>query len=221
MPKIDAGPTIQGMDKLLSNVAFGIARGLTQVAKLSADTVTAGLQTTFDRPNPFTMQSVALTPATKDSLVATVFVKDAQAKYLELEETGGTRSPQPGSPINLPVDLATNAYGNIPRGKIANLKARKDVFVANGKGRSVHLPPGIYQRAEVGKRRDGSRGTKGALQSIAGLRTATSLRLLVAFDRHADYAPRFNFEATITDMVQSRASAILEQSINDAIRSMR
>ena len=121
MPTIDAGPTIQAMDKLLSNVSFGIARGLTQVAKTSAQSVTAALPVEFDRPNPFTMQSIAFTPATKDTLVSTVFVKDAQARYLDLEETGGTRTPMPGSPINIPVDLKTNAFGNIPRGKIAQL----------------------------------------------------------------------------------------------------
>jgi hypothetical protein len=135
MAKIDAGPTIQAMDRLLNNVAFGIARGLTQVAKLSATTVTAALPTDFDRPNPFTMQAVSFTPATKDNLVATLFVKNAQAVYLELEETGGTRTPQPGSPINIPVDLKTNQYGNIPRGRIAALRAGK-AFVSNGKGRT-------------------------------------------------------------------------------------
>lgn len=220
MTRIDAAPTLQAMDRLAGNIAFGVARGLTQVAKLAQQNVTASLPREFDRPNPFTMQAVSFTPATKDSLVATVFVKDAQAKYLELEETGGTRTPQPGSPINLPVELQTNAYGNIPRGKVAQLLARKDVFIANGKGKTAKLPPGIYQRITPKR----SRTAKGALRGKASTASAPAqrgLKLLVAFERRAAYKPRFGFQANVINTVQTQALAILTESVADALATAR
>jgi hypothetical protein len=220
MPKIDAGPTIQSMDRLLNSVAFGIARGLTQVAKLSATTVTAALPADFDRPNPFTMQGISFTPATRDSLIATVFVKDAQAAYLELEETGGSRTPQPGSPINIPVDLKTNAYGNIPRGRIAALKASGRTFIANGKGKNPKLPPGLYARPKYQKT-GYSVGRPAKGQTRPKVHVAMKDDLLVAFDKRAAYKPRLGFEASVTSTVSSQGSAIIERSVADAIATTR
>lgn len=214
MPKIDAGPTIQAMDRLLANVAFGIARGLTKVAQAAAADIKRSLPTTFDRPNPFTLQGVTFSPATKDTLVSTVFVKDQQAAYLEIEETGGIRAPRPGSPINLPVDLRTNAYGNIPRGKIAQLLARKDVFVASGKGRNAALPPGLYQRLPASKR---GRGRK----RVSRANRKAQLELLVAFEKRAAYKPRFGLETSVAAFVATQGASIVEKSLADAIASAR
>ena len=52
-------------------------------------------------PKSFTVNSVVAKPATKSTLSAMVFIKDKQAAYLALEETGGTREPK-GTALVLP-----------------------------------------------------------------------------------------------------------------------
>lgn len=208
------------------NLRFGIARGLTQTAKQSSDGVKAQLPAIFDRPTPFTQNAIAITPANKTTLTAAVFVKDIQAKYLEMEESGGTRTPQPGSPINIPVAQRVNQYGNIARGALGRVRQQPGVFVSNGQGRTAHLRPGIYLRPTVGTRRDGSKGSKGPVRqggkgkAIGGraARGATGLKLLVEFERTAVYQPKFGFRDRVTKIVNANLKANIAASITEAMR---
>lgn len=211
------------------NLKFGIARGLTQVAKFASEKMTQQLPEIFDRPTPFTQRAMGFAPASRTKMEARVFVRDVQAQYLAKQETGGTRVPKPGSPINVPVGININRYGNIARGGITRKRVRPDTFVSNQKGRTKHLPPGLYQRAKRTKRRDGTWGTGGALRQggkgkkLGGkaARGATSLKLLVAFERQAQYEPRFRFHERVEKIVQANAKRIVSASIADAMRTMK
>jgi hypothetical protein len=184
---------------------------------------------TLDRPTPFTQSGIAIIPATRENLTAWVIVKDIQSRYLEIAETGGQRAPKPGRPITVPVDQPVNAFGNIPKGKIKSLVQRSDVFVSTGKGRTAHLPPGIYARPKRGKRRDGSSGTKGALKlkgagkKLGGsaARGATTLSFLVALERTASYRPQLGFRANVTKTVRAVIGPTLRASVRDAIATAR
>jgi hypothetical protein len=201
---IDPQPTLADLAAANKQVRFGLARGLTQVAKDASAAVKQSMPTRLDRPTPFTLAGPAIQPATRDNLQSMVLIKDVQAAYLLLEETGGERSPQRGSPINIPVDQRTNAYGNIPRGTIARLRQRSDVFVSSGAGRAAKLPPGIYQRAKATKR--------GA---------AKGPKLLIAFERAARYQPRLNFRATVVDLVSRTGLDTIAKSIASAFDTAR
>jgi hypothetical protein len=174
---------------------FAIAKALTQVAKDAQQAVTASMPVKFDRPTPFTMKAMAIKPATKTRLESTVFVKDAQAKYLLMQEKGGTRTPQPGSPIVTPVAQRTNAYGNISRGAIAREKARSDTFATK---------TGLYRRP----------GGKGNKKGVAP-------KLLISFHKRADYQPRFGMQDTVKRSVQSGFKGRLEAALEAALRTSR
>jgi hypothetical protein len=182
---------------------FALARALTLTAKDAAKDVTDALPQIFDKPTPFTKRSIAITPATAATLQSVVFVKDIQAGYLALEETGGTRGPKPGAPVTLPVNIRTNVYGNIARGRIAKEVAKPDVFVAAGKGLTRHLPPGIYQRRKA-TRRAGARAPK----------------LLVALEPKATYRPRFGMKkrvrATVLRVFDSRFTESARKALETA-----
>ncbi|TDH58250.1 hypothetical protein E2C06_33595 [Dankookia rubra] len=60
---------------------------------------------------------MAIKPATKRELVAEVFVKDRQAEYLALQETGGTRQPAKQALVIPGKDASLNSYGNLPRAR--------------------------------------------------------------------------------------------------------
>lgn len=216
-------------DRVDRNLKFAIARGLTQTARFASEEMTKQIPQIFDRPTPFTKRAMAFTPATRSSQEARVFVRDVQAQYLMRQEKGGTRMPEPGSPINVPVGINLNRYGNIARGNIGRKRQRPDVFVSRGTGKTQHLPPGLYQRAEVTRRRGGAKGTGGPLRQggrgkkVGGkaAKGATSLKLLVSFERAASYAPRLGFRDRVERIVKDSLRQNIVDSIADAMRTMR
>jgi hypothetical protein len=200
------------------NLRFGIARGLTMTAKQTSQKLSTEMPSIFDRPTPFTRQAFAITSATKSTMKASVFVKDLQAQYLQLEETGGARAPQPGSPINLPVEQRTNAYGNIARGAIGRAKQLPNTFVSNGSGRTGHLPPGLYQR--LGNAKVKGKGSRRGRKVTTGRgKQKTRLKLLVAFEKQAAYQPRFGFATRAPAAANGVLKANIESSIAEAMRS--
>jgi len=226
---IDTAATLRGLDRAAKQISFGVARGLTRTAQAAAKQVTADMPKRFDRPTPFTRAGVSQIAAKPVELVAYVFVKDLQAEYLLLEETGGTRRRVPGKPVTLPATIRVNAYGNIPRGAIGKLRASDDVFFADGRTNETrHLSPGLYQRPKRGKRRlrnGGNIGTKGALRfggagkAVGGAKAkgATTLRLLVALGRQATYKPRFQFRQTVVETARRAARDTIAASIAEAL----
>lgn len=173
---------------------FALALALTSLVKDAQASVTRTLAIYFDQPTPFTKGGIGILPATKDIPVAQVFVKDVQAAYLGIEETGGVRTPQPGAPVILPVQISVNTYGNIPKGALKRERAKPNTFAAPKGGA---LPPGIYRRA----------GRK--------------LRLLAAVEPRAKYAPRFHFVETVTETVKRLAPQRLREAIAKALATAR
>ncbi len=209
--------TISGADAKLAlaqrQVPFAMAMALTALAQDGRAAAIASLPQRLDRPTPFTMQAVGIAPATKASLQSVVFVKDRQATYLAMQETGGTRTPAPGAPINLPVGQRPNQYGNIPKGAIRRAKARDDTFVANGQGTTAHLPPGLYKRAAKGRRRKAAKGSAG--------KAGGGLQLLVAFERQAKYTPRLGFVETVRAEVDRRTAERVREAVARALATAR
>ena len=210
MALVDPRRTIASMERAETNIRFGIARGLTRAAQEASADVKKAIPAKFDRPIAFTQNATAITPAKREDLTAVVFVKRIQAGYLLMEETGGVRTPKPGSPINIPVQQRTNAYGNIPRGAIGRLRAKPDTFVASGKGDTRHLPPGIYQRLKP---------KKGQRRKTAAI--APGLKLLVAFEKRAEYKPRFGFRVTVLSSARAKAPGLIAASVRQALLTAR
>ena len=138
-------------DVARKQMPFAIAMTLTTVAKAAQADVTADLPSIFDRPTPFTRHAIAMQPARKDALTATVFVKDVQARYLGVQETGGPQvlhgrallQPKPGAPLN--------AYGNLSKGRTKALTSKPNVFVGWVKPASGQPIWGFWQRPKRGR----------------------------------------------------------------------
>lgn len=173
---------------------FAAARALTDAARDAAQTITVALPSIFDRPTPFTTRAIAVMPARKETLTAQVFVKDIQAKYLELEETGGTREP-PETALIVPVDIALNPFGNIPRGALKRLAGggRSQVFVGKVKGVG-----GFWQRGPH-----------------------HSIRLLAAFVAEEHYKPRFDFRRRVVAAATKSFPRFLEERLKAALATAR
>lgn len=174
---------------------FATAQALTDTAKAAAVTLGGELESIFDRPTPFTKRGIGATSAKKSTLTATVFVKDRQAKYLELQELGGTRSPS-GKALVLPgKGMKLNSYGNLPRAAVARLRGE-----AAQRGRGTHDAGVAYI---AGARAPG--GVGGYFRREGGHR----LTRLIAFAGKAEYGPRFGF----TERVEAAAAGLFETHI--------
>lgn len=178
----------------LKQMPFATANALTEVAKAVQGEITSAMPAIFDRPTPFTRSGFAIKPAHKGDLVAEVFARDIQGRYLRLEETGGEREPAKTALV-IPVDIGRNQYGNIPRGALQRLKGRGKaaVFVGTVKGIG-----GFWQRGPF-----------------------HSIRLLAAFEPRAQYRPRFGYHARTAAIVGRTFGPALGRRLAEALATAR
>lgn len=158
-------------------IPFATAQALNATAARVAQAETAALAETFKDPTPFTLRGMAVLKARKTDLVARVIMKDTQAKYLESYLDGGPQYLGSKRAILKPVDIKLNAYGNIPRGKLAQLKARGDIFIGpvTIHGQTIN---GVWLRPSVSKT-GGGHGRRGVTKTKAA---PGRLTLLIRFD---------------------------------------
>lgn len=201
--RADFRPLTRGLNELAQRqVPFATARALTDMANAAAVANRRALPSIFDRPTPFTRNSVAVAPARKDRLVARVYVKDRQAEYLQLQETGGTREPErskhggsgSGQALIMPKAVRRNAFGNIPFRGLAALKRQKDVFV----GKTPAGTGGFFRRLADGV-----------------------LQPLVLFVRQARYKPRFGFRDRSIKTARAVMTPAFRQALAKAIATAR
>lgn len=200
---ITVSPQLQRLSRNLDDLArrqlpFATARALTSTAQLAAGAVTRQLPTIFDKPTPFTQRAIGMERATRGSLQARVFVKDVQAGYLRLQQTGGVRKPAKKALV-LPVAMKLNSYGNMPKGAFQRAKARPNTFV--GKMGGVG---GLWQRPAKSK----SSKNQG-------------LTLLAAFEPAANYKPRFDFDGRVARVVQAAIGPAFRAELAQAIATAR
>ena len=125
------------------HLPFAMAKGLTKLGQLVKEEEIQEMKRVFDRPTPFTLNSLKLTPAKKDRLSATVWFKDPPRlgmgqHYLEPQVYGGSRELKrlekllkmkhlmPGAGAKL------DAYGNITRGQITQVLSVLKAFNTAG-----------------------------------------------------------------------------------------
>lgn len=138
-------------DFIQRQVPFAIAQGINRTAQRVAEGEEENLAGTLVNPSPFTMNSVGVKRAKKSSPTAVVYMKDIAAGYLEPFETGGVHKLNSRALLN-PKNLRLNQYGQLPRGTLAALKGRPDVFIGAVKTASGETINGVWQRPTNTKR---------------------------------------------------------------------
>ncbi|WP_052402603.1 hypothetical protein [Muricoccus aerilatus] len=180
----------------VKQLPFVTAVALTSVVKLAQVAEQRALPSVFDRPTPFTGRGIAIQSASKAAPTAAVYVRPAQAAYLILEETGGTRRPAKRA-IVMPAAAPKNAYGNLPRNALSRLKGRKDVFVGqvNGVG-------GIWQRPPRAKSRQSAK---------------IAPKLLIGFEDLTKYQPRFGFKPRAVQAIKAGLSPAFREAVRKVL----
>ena len=173
--------TITGIDQALQTIQAFSARRLaaakataaTRVALLARDQIRAEMARVFDRPTPYTLNSLFVRPATAANPSAVVGVKDDSAlatppaKVLGAEVRGGARRQKrlevalrmaghmpagwyvvPGAGAKL------DAYGNWSRGQIIQVLSQLRITLTAGYTRNMSWTP---RKAIAAQRRAGGR----------------------------------------------------------------
>lgn len=209
---------------------FAIATALTATAGRAGLDWQDEMRKRLDRPTPFTVNSVAVKPARKSNLVATVLVKDIASNYLEPFVDGGPHFLGGKRGLLTPKNVPLNAYGNLSKGKLAALKARQGVFIGPVTFKNGQTINGVWQRGQVGTRRGrllraGKYGTKGAnnLKSNAakGLTALTTLKLLIRFNDPQPVKQRLDFQGRAEAAVRKHFEAEFAKAFTHALATAK
>lgn len=175
------------------------------INKIAFDIQTAertNIGQTFKSPRPFTVRSVLVDRAVKQSLTATVYVRPEVARYLLPYETGGQHwLPGRGVTLMEPEHVGLDQYGQLRKGTTARLKAKRSVFVGPVQTKDG-VVNGFWQR----------------LKAKAG---EPRLRLLIRFGDNREVTKRLGFQSRAARMVQAGFSQAFADAIDKALASAR
>lgn len=215
--RVDMRSFTRGLNDLAQRqVPYARTLMLNDLGRQVAAAETAGIDETFDNPTPFTERAFTYTPASKAKPVVVVFAKDIQAAYLEPFGDDGDHRQVLGSKraILTPKTVQLNAYGNIPKGKIAALRGRPDVFIGGVKTKAGVIN-GVWQRQTMAQRNRRRRKVGLPAQPTGGL------KLLVRFTDPVELPQRLHFEDRAMRLVRAAAPAAWNRAWDRAWSSRR
>lgn len=246
---------IKGMKELQASLAgfsdrrmqAAIATALTRTAMQVREQVRAKMSSVFDRPTPYTLNSLFVRTATADKLQASVWVKDdsattkggtAATKYLLPQIDGGQRRakrferalqmagalpqgwcvvPGPGAKLD--------SYGNVSNGQIIQILSQLRITLTAGHTRNMPLPTKGNERKVINaQRKAGGRyfvikpGTKGAKPGIYRREfIGNNITPIAMFVRAPSYAARFDFDAIAAGIANERLQPNLDSAIAESV----
>jgi hypothetical protein len=173
---------------------FAAAQACTALAKQVQTEERQALARVFDRPTPFTVNSVGVKAARKTQPEAVVFIKDIAAAYLAPYEEGGVHKLIGAGKtwLNPKDKTLLNQYGNLSKTALTRLKHRGDTFIGTVKTKQGERIGGVWQRPYIRP----NQNIRGRSKVPAGSNTTGRLKLLVRFGdallvrQHFDYRTR-------------------------------
>jgi len=203
--------------KLKKQIPFATAQALTSVARKIEAAQKTALSRKLENPTPFTVKAVGSTGARRDNLVAKVFVRDIAAGYLEPFEFGGHHKLNSQALLN-PKNIKLNKHGNLTRNKMAQLKAKPEVFVGDVGGVN-----GVWQRKKTSK---GKKVAKRRKRSANGTRRPPrqkkrAPKLLIRFGDALPVHPVLGYRERSETMAANLIKTELNRAIAAAMASAR
>ena len=230
------------MEQALARLAdkqlrFAAAQALNDCTRAASVAVNQAMPEVFDRPTAFTgraavaPRSLAATPA---SMVSTVTLRDRQAKYLQAEEAGGTRTPamntrKQGSALVLPgKGLVLDAFGNIPSGTLRNLKAQSKAEqrarrqrAAKSRREKQPRPEPVDQSGTVVFLAKDAVANKAHIGGYFRRLAGGHLTRLTAFEPETHYKARMGYHARVQGVFAATWAPSLARRFAAAIASAR
>lgn len=207
------------LEKVRKQVVFAASKALNETGARIVASMPEQIEDAFDNPTPFTKRGVAvLKRATKSKLEVTVGFRPAQARYMKLQIEGGSFNP--GSKgLKLPSAIQLNAFGNIPRGAIAQMMAvaRRDSGMKKATSKRLRVSNKVDLFYGTPEARNGKQMPRGIYKVTGG-----ALVPLVVFPTvTAHYKPRFDFHGIAKEIAESVWESEFSEALEDAIRTAR
>lgn len=200
-------------------IPFATSLALNSMAAKIIEVEKKNFQSTFDRPTPFTMNAMGMIPATKNNPQVTIFVKDIQATYLDPYEFGGKSIPaKPGNVAMLvPKAVGTNAYGNIPYGKMQQLLAMTmprtfSATKVNSYGARAALPE--RKMYFIGSVTRGGKTASGLWMRTPGNK---GLKLMIRFSDPATVTAHLYYMKRAGDLIDKSFDTVMALSVQHAL----
>lgn len=218
---------------------FVIAKALTSTAQEVKKGLQPEMTKAFDRPTPFTLNSLMLTPATKQNLEARVWLKDfagkgtPASKYLLPQIYGGNRKHKGFENIlirsgimpdnmfavpsaNAPLDQYGNMRGSFITRVLSYIKAFSEVgYIANRTKKTTARKTQQYFVVNPSNRVEGRSGKP--LPYGIYERNSRGIKLIIAFVKQPKYQIRFKFgelaNAIVAQNFRPKLSAAIEYAI--------
>lgn len=185
-------------------VPFATAKALSRLAVLARDQVRSDLPSHFKIRSTWLSRGIQAVPANKSDYPNPFAVVGARDQFLELQETGGTKTPKTGRDLALPSDtVRVGAGGKIPLA----LRPRRALDRR-----------GIFKQTLV---RGQSAGSVAILRRSG--KDRYPLQVLYLFRRSAHLQPRFGFRPTVEKVVAAAWGVTFRQALYQALqpRSVR
>nr|WP_315462684.1 hypothetical protein [uncultured Sphingomonas sp.] len=212
--KADLKPLHRAMIALgAQQVPFAMSLALNDLARGVAAVEQDEINDTFDTPTPFTQKATRIVVATKSRPVATVAFKDVQAEYLAPYVFGGDRSLGTKRGMLAPRAVGLNQYGNLPKSKLASLRAKPNVYIGPIKTKSGRVINGVWQRPAKAKAAKGRRAS--------GAQPRQGLKLLIQFEDTTPVRKRLPFEQAARRYIQRNAAAAFDAALRRALATAR
>ncbi|NTZ82209.1 hypothetical protein FCJ61_04045 [Burkholderia metallica] len=222
----NARDVYRGLNDLVKKqLPFAVAQGINCTAQRVADAEGENLADTLANPSPFTRRSIGVKRARKNDPTAVVFMKDIAAGYLEPYEVGGVHKLNSRALLN-PKNIRLNQYGQLPRGTLAMLKGRPDIFIGAIKTASGETINGVWQRPTNTARVTllNARGKR--LGKLNKIDTSQSngrgrLKLLIRFGDALPVKKRLNWGARARQIVDRWIDRDMQDALAAAMKTAR
>lgn len=235
---------INALERTDKQFQFGVAKSLTQIAKLTQTGVVKEEQSKLDRPTPYTLRSTFVKPATRDNLVAVVGIKDVSpsktaaspADLLRQQFLGGerirknlenylTRAGMLGSgEYIVPASGARlDQYGNISRGQVQQIMSqlRLGLDPYAWKSKSVRSKRSVKKAGRIFWSYGGPRDAHLARGAWIDLGGSVGVRPLLAVVRRPVYRPRISLDQIANRVVAQHWDRVFEKNLADALATAR
>ena len=203
-------------DAARRQLPFAMKNALNKTAQAVIEAEQAEMQTVFDTPRPYTLNSMFVREwATKESLTAVVDFKDGRSgrsasKYLAAQIHGGARRQKAIETVMINRGLMPAGYKIIPaavkldRGGNITLAAFRKMIKGVDDGTHFAL---LRQR--------------GKLEPGLYIRTRRGVRQLIIFVSNATYDKRFRYFETAQHAVRQEFRAIFDAELSHALATAR
>ncbi|HFF9159678.1 TPA: hypothetical protein ACGE83_000567 [Klebsiella pneumoniae] len=202
------------LQMLQKQIPYATAQAMTAVVRQIAAAQKVALGRKLESPTPFTVNAVGSSGARKNDLRAKVFVRDVAAEYLEPFEFGGEHKLNSQALLN-PKNIKLNKYGNMPRNKLSQLKAKPNVFVGEVNGVDA-----VWQRRKPKKAKK-KRARRSANGTRRPKRKQRAPKLLVRFGDALPVTPVLGYMDRSKAMAEALMPAALSRAIADAIKTAK